>query len=98
MNTAQCKGCGAAIKFIRMKSGKMMPVNPEPYMADQSRTGKEIFVRPDGELIKGKSICKLDPGTKHAGYDHYIPHWASCPAAKQFKKQEKDRFEQATIF
>ena len=28
-NFSQCRKCGARIIFVRMKSGKSMPVNPE---------------------------------------------------------------------
>jgi hypothetical protein len=56
---AQCKACNAEIKWIRMKSGKQMPVDPKPI----------VVVTDLGTMVRG-----------------YNPHWASCPAAENFRK------------
>jgi len=41
-----CKKCGAQIEFIKMKSGKFMPVNVEPY---------KIVVTDGGETARGRT-------------------------------------------
>ena len=78
----KCKKCGDPIIFIKTSAGKNMPCDPGliPYWRDNR--GKQRIVTPDGEVI----ACRLegDP-QKITGVGH-IPHWATCPNAKEFKK------------
>lgn len=75
----KCKGCGAEILWIKMKSGKAMPVDPEPCRFSKWEENPDTFITKDGETVKGI------PGVICTGY---IPHWATCPAAGNFRKRE----------
>lgn len=64
---AICKGCGKEIYWIKMASGKMMPIN----------TTFASVVRVDQQTKIGE-IMTIQSG--------YLPHWVTCPRAKDFKK------------
>ena len=72
-----CKGCGAEIDWVRMKSGKMMPIDPEPVFVAEG--GKQVFITDEGDTITG-SVSASDTGGVA-----FVPHWATCPASKGFK-------------
>lgn len=80
MKTTQCRGCGAQIKFIKTSRGKWMPVDPEPIHASDVREG-DYLIGEDGELFKilGESDQENDFG--------YVPHFATCPKADEFKRR-----------
>ena len=50
----KCKRCGANIEFIRMKTGKYMPVDPDmvPYRIG---FGTQAFVTPEGDHARAAS-------------------------------------------
>lgn len=73
-----CKGCGAEIDWVRMKSGKAMPVAPEPVFI--STDGKGIFITDEGDTITGMA------SDTNTGEVAFVPHWATCPAYKKFKR------------
>ena len=79
---AKCKRCGAEINFIRMKSGKYMPVDPAKVAYKLGAAGGTI-ITPEGEIVHGGEPFGLEPAD---GYG-YIPHWATCPAADEFRRQ-----------
>ena len=79
----KCRGCGAEIIWIKMKSGKAMPCDPQkiPYKTLVPDSSKGItLVRPDGRLAVGE----YDAGSEQYGY---ISHFATCPSAKTFRKE-----------
>lgn len=78
----KCKRCGAEIIFILMKSGKYMPVDPEP-VAYKEGVGGGIVITPEGERIRGGEPFGYEAAD---GYG-YIPHWATCPYADEFRRQ-----------
>lgn len=83
----KCKGCGAEIVFVKMKSGKSMPCDPEPTPYWEKRGGETKVVTQDGLVVSG-DISRMPHG--HSGEATgvgYIPHWATCPAANQFRKK-----------
>ncbi len=77
-----CRSCGAQIKFIQSaKSGKWLPCDIEQvdlYDLDQG----DCIVNVCGEIIKADG--KLELGKESLGY---VPHWATCPNAEQFRKR-----------
>jgi hypothetical protein len=77
----KCKKCAAAIRFIKMQSGKYMPVDPDkkPYREG----GSEIFITDDGKMIRGHSPFGPEPVNGYA----YTPHWATCPDAAEFRRE-----------
>ena len=80
---AKCKSCGAEIIWIRTKSGKSMPVNPEKYIVCERSDGTGTFVMPDGRVVKGYPCY----GHENAQYG-YVSHFATCPYAAKHRRHE----------
>lgn len=75
-----CKGCGAPILWYRTADGKSMPCNPVPITYWKQDGGKKKVLTLGGEIVS----CEYDgDGDGETGY---IPHWATCPNAKDFRK------------
>lgn len=60
---SQCRKCGARIIFVRMKSGKSMPVNPN-FVNFRRDGGKDRIVLANGEVTSGTIVT--DVGIKAA--------------------------------
>lgn len=71
----KCKGCGAEIFWVKTMKGKSMPVDLAEWSWSES-DGNITLVTGDGRIITKPK----------AGDSGYLPHWASCPKAKTFKK------------
>lgn len=79
---AVCRACGAKIIWIKTRKGKNFPLNAMPVEFSVDK-GSETVVEADGNIIKDVLIHGEDPlGTG------YIPHWATCPYANQFRKRK----------
>ncbi len=82
-NFAQCRSCGKRIMFIRMKSGKNMPVDPTFVNYKNNPRGKDRIVLPSGDVIacdaNNIDVSEAD------GYG-YISHFATCPNAGRHRK------------
>lgn len=79
----KCKACGAPIMWIRTKAGKSMPVDATPVHV--ANGGTQIFITIGGKTIMGHPLNdEDDPENWIRGY---VPHWATCPNAKQFRKK-----------
>ena len=78
---SKCRGCGAEILWIKTFSGKRMPVDAEkiPFYAGE---GEELFVTAGGAVVHGTRAEAKDEHT----YSGYISHFATCPAAQNFRK------------
>lgn len=64
MRASTCKGCGAAIVWIRTPGGKSMPCDATPrYYIEKPRSGSKKIVTPNGEVIS----CEYteDPPQRH---------------------------------
>ena len=61
------------ILWVRMKSGKNMPVDMALHNYKKDSTGKEKIVTPDGEVVTGRILV----GERGDGAG-YISHFASC--------------------
>lgn len=68
-----CRQCGRRILWVRMKSGKNMPVDMALHNYKKDSTGKEKIVTPDGEVVAGRILV----GERGDGAG-YISHFASC--------------------
>lgn len=79
----KCKKCGKRIMFVRMKSGKSMPVDPQ--FLNYRSGGKERIVTPGGEVVAGTIT---DDPANCDGYG-YISHFATCEYSKMFGKKKK---------
>lgn len=69
----KCRGCGAAMHFIKMTSGKMMPCDGERLQGD----GKRTLITPEGTMV-----AKAD-----GEVFGYVPHFATCPKARLFERR-----------
>ena len=76
-NFSQCRKCGARILFVRMKSGKSMPVNPN-FVNFRRDGGKDRIVLANGEVTSGTIVT--DPGEAQ-GFG-YVSHFATCEYAQ----------------
>ena len=78
---SKCRSCGAEIKWIKMLSGKNMPVDPvKRYIAKDG--GSEVLVTEGGELIRG-TFASLGEGANGEGY---VSHFSTCPNANQHRR------------
>ena len=89
---AKCRSCGAEIIWIKMKSGKAMPVDakpisyntipPIPDSAEQLCGNGPVYtlVTPDGRVVRGT----FNPASEKIGY---TSHFATCPNANRHRKR-----------
>lgn len=85
---ANCKSCGARIKFIKTPAGRYIPVDPDVIfwrIPDTSlgETAEDTIVLDDGSVVKG-IIC-MKTGT----YEGYVSHFATCPQADKWRRGNK---------
>ena len=73
---SKCKGCGAEIGWISTFGRKSMPVDPLLIEVTDETHGKLNLVMSNGKTVSRASI----------GTQGYVPHWATCSKAKDFKK------------
>lgn len=91
----KCRSCGAEIRFIRMESGKFMPVDNIIVRADCAVTegipgepeNIETFIAEDGRVYRGVALGQDVPFYDGQLFPCYRPHWASCPHADQHRKR-----------
>lgn len=81
---AKCKSCGASIVWIGMQSGRSMPCNAEQVTYWKDAKGKDTVITPNGETVRANLSGDLATATGIG----YIPHWATCPQALNFRKRE----------
>ena len=81
---AYCKSCGREIRFIRMTTGKMMPVDAAPVYYEDKRNGATVIVTEDGRLSSGHTEAVAVIGSRVRGY---ISHFATCPAAILYRRR-----------
>jgi len=92
-----CRGCHATIRWVNTRMGKAIPVDPErltEWLVEEEQmvttTGAPIpmrvitLVTMEGDVVRGYQGTVLTPGSREV--IGYIPHWASCPQAAQFRK------------
>lgn len=83
----KCRSCGAEIRWIRMQSGKSMPVDPKMLAArlPEADEKTEVLITEGGATIRGV-VCELD-FLDDIQWPCFRPHWASCPHADQHRKR-----------
>ena len=80
---ATCKSCGAEIRWIKMASGGIMPVDAQQIsysLVHPGTVGAQTYVMEDGRVSRGVP----DPGGDKVGY---ISHFATCPAAAVHRRR-----------
>lgn len=78
---AKCKACGAPVVWIKTLSGKAMPCDPGVVVYWAKKGAKGKVVTPNGEVIS----CEFKGDIQTATGIGYVPHWATCPGAGEFK-------------
>ena len=73
---AICRSCGAEIKFIKLRSGRLNPVDLELRTIIEG-DGKEVIITQGGEIVRGR-FASPEEGANRKGY---ISHFATCPYA-----------------
>ena len=82
-NIGKCKSCGQRIIFVRMRSGRSMPVNEQLVNYKLEDKGKDKIVTPEGEVVSCISGVNADEAN---GYG-YVSHFATCPNAQKHRKK-----------
>ena len=79
---SRCKSCGAEIRWIKMTSGKSMPVDVDPvkYWARPGAAGKVITQ--NGEVYS----CNFEGDPSRATGKGYISHFSTCPYADRHRR------------
>lgn len=76
--TSTCRECGATLRFVRMRSGKPMPVDP---VADPR--GNVAALKVGDRYSDGRVITQKDPAA--VGEVVFNAHWNSCPMGRRKK-------------
>lgn len=83
----RCRECGAPVRFVRMRTGKRMPID----VAVTPGVPATIAAMRDsrGELIDGYVITKAFP--RVTGYLALVSHFAVCPERRKADGQPARR-------
>lgn len=73
-NIGKCRYCGRRIRFVKMKSGKTMPVDEILVSYKSMVGGKERIVTLDGNVV----ACETNVGGKNSDGYGYVSHFATC--------------------
>lgn len=82
MEATRCRGCGAPIVFLRTAAGKLIPCDLELVPIRLNPEGRDRVV------VEGYGVMRCDltfDGTAQG--KGRIPHFATCPAADDFRKR-----------
>ncbi|WP_455506441.1 hypothetical protein, partial [Gemmiger formicilis] len=66
--------------WVKTPTGKAMPCDPRPVYYKDVPDGKDRIVTTRGEVVS----CEIVPAAE-ATAAGYVPHWATCPQAGNFK-------------
>lgn len=82
---ATCRSCGAAILWIKMESGKTMPLDATPTEAGT------VIIRcgPEPGRETGHVETKVEAEARRAGPSPvaFTSHFATCPQAGKWRKE-----------
>lgn len=77
-----CRSCGQPIVWVKLKSGKANPCDPQKHSIC-TRWGKEMtIVTEDGRVVSGTPVA-----LENADATGYISHFATCPNASKWRKR-----------
>jgi len=85
MKLIKCRKCGGYIHFVATPGGKSMPCDPEPKEYWEVKGGRQRIVRPDGVVV----ACELEGTPGEETGVGFVPHWATCAHAGEFRKGGK---------
>lgn len=75
----RCRTCRARIVWVKTAAGKQMPIDVDP-------TVRGNIALDDG-VAEVLSLASAE-AAKHRGVPLYISHFATCPDAKDFRKEK----------
>lgn len=81
---SRCRGCGAAIDWIRTPAGRSMPVDMEPVFIIEG-DGPDRFITDEGEIVTGRRA--LPEEERRDLPVAFVPHWKTCPNAADFRRK-----------
>ena len=83
MRADKCRGCGAPIVWVPMTGGKSMPCDVEQVRYRARKGAKGKIVTPNGEVLS----ADIDVAPEEATGIGYVSHFATCPAAGEFRRR-----------
>lgn len=78
---SHCRGCGREILWAKTVRGRPMPLDPEP---DPLR-GRIALHHDQATVLRGHDLATA----QLQGDELYVPHWATCANAKDFRLKGK---------
>lgn len=81
-----CKSCGAPIVWVKTPAGSWMPCDEGLHAYKKDTLGKDVVVTDKGEVVR----CQLVSNEHSPDGMARIPHWATCPYAKDFKRKKRN--------
>lgn len=82
-----CKGCGRSIIWIQTPSKKSMPCDPDEKAYRKNPKGRDSIMTRNGEAVRCDIIGAFQNYSDADGIG-YVPHWATCPNADQFRRRK----------
>lgn len=82
-----CKGCRAAVFFVKSEKGNTMCLNAEP----DAERGNVIVSRDHGHELARVLNAEHAKVVRGLGNEVYLSHHATCPDAARFTKRAADR-------
>lgn len=71
----ECRDCGVPIRFVRLPTGRLIPINP------QENTGGSVAASLSGDHLVGFVISKDNQPGPMTPY-RFMPHAATCSERK----------------
>lgn len=81
MNEGICRGCGARIGWVKLKSGKNMPVDLESIDPDFAEIG-DVLVTESGRVVTVGSGNDSETASETC----YVSHFATCAKGDEFRR------------
>ena len=83
MTQSKCRACGAPIVWIKTTAEKNMPCDADAVAYWKKEKGLCRVVTPNGEVF----ACEYNGDPEKVTGNGYVPHWANCPKADNFKSR-----------
>lgn len=80
---SNCRSCGASIEWVKLKSGKFHPCDPEEIQLNDCDDGDKLVTHL-GEIVV------VNDGTRAAsgGVAGMVSHFSTCPQADDWRKNK----------
>lgn len=88
MSGETCRGCGAPVVFVRMRSGSLMPCDPERVTVYLGAGGPPFvsIVTDEGEVVCGRDDRSAGELFFVSSATGRVSHFATCPHAGKFRR------------